>query len=314
MPVRIKRIFWMMAALPALAACVCPPAQHYTGHVIPTDTEDGAVRVVWMGTAGLYITDGETGIYIDPFVSRYGLRKVGLGFRLNPDHELIEKWIKISGGHHASAVLTSHSHYDHAMDAPYFAARTGALIAGSLSTANVARGAGLPEKQIRVIADGEQMVIGKFTATFIKSIHSPVFFGRIPWPGEITEPLRPPAPASAYREGGTYAIVLSHPRGTLLHYGSAGIKPGIFENISAEAVFLSLGGRQDTPSLLTHVVAPVRAERVIPIHYDNFFAPLDAGDSCLIGVDMNEFQRSAADFPGISVTFPPLGRELVLFP
>ncbi len=314
MPVRIKRIFWMMATLPVLAACAGPPAPHHSGPVISAETGEGAVRVVWMGTAGLYITDGETGIYIDPFVSRYGLLNVGLGFKLNPKHEQIDKWIKITGGQHAAAVLISHSHYDHAMDAPYFAARTGAVIAGSRSTASVARGAGLPEKQIRVIAGGEPMVMGKFTATFIKSMHSPVFFGRIPWPGEITEPLRPPAPASAYREGGTYAIVLSHPRGTLLHYGSAGIMPGIFENISAEAVFLSLGGRKDTPSLLTHVVKPVHAGRVIPIHYDNFFAPLDAGVSCLMGVNMKEFEQSVAGSPGISATFLPLGQKVVLFP
>ncbi len=277
------------------------------------ETETGAVRVVWMGTAGLYVTDGETGLYIDPFVSRYGLLKVGLGFGLNPEHDLIDKWIKITGGAGASAVLVGHSHYDHAMDAPYFAARTGAVIAGSESTANVARGAGLPEEKIRVIADGKQMAIGKFTAAFIKSVHSPALFGRIPWQGEITEPLRPPVSASAYREGGTYAIVLAHPKGTLLHYGSAGIKLGSLDNVSADVVFLSLGGRKDTPSLLTHVVTPVHAARVIPIHFDDFFAPLDARFSHLIGVNMEEFQRSMAESPEIGVSFPPIGRETILF-
>jgi L-ascorbate metabolism protein UlaG (beta-lactamase superfamily) len=278
------------------------------------EAEPGAIRVVWMGTAGLYVTDDETGLYIDPFVSRYGLLKVGLGFGLNPEHDLIEKWIGITRGARASAVLVGHSHYDHVMDAPYFANRTGAVIVGSESTANVARGAGLPEEKIQVIADGQQVVLGKFTATFIKSIHSPALFGRIPWQGEITNPLRPPAPASAYREGGTYTIVLAHPKGTLLHYGSAGIKPDIFGKISADAVFLSLGGRKDTPSLLTHVVAPVNAARVIPIHFDNFFAPLDARFSHLTGVNMQEFHQSMSEFPGISVTLLPVGRPTVLFP
>lgn len=310
----MERILWTILASLSLTACAFTPTARDTRHAPPIETETGAVRVVWMGTAGLFVTDGETGIYIDPFVSRYGLFKVGFGFGLNPDHGLIEKWITITGGARASAVLVGHSHYDHAMDAPYFAARTGAVIVGSESTANVALGAGLPEEKIRVITDGDRMTIGRFTATFIRSVHSPAIFGRIPWQGEIVDPLRPPAPASAYREGGTYAIVLAHPKGTLLHYGSAGIKPDIFDNISADTVFLSLGGRKDTPSLLTRVVAPVNAVRVIPIHFDNFFAPLDAGFSHLIGVDMEEFHRSMSEFPGISVTFLPVGRETVLFP
>ena len=297
----------------SLTACAHAPAGGDTDNVMISEAETGAVRVVWMGTAGLYVTDGETGLYIDPFVSRYGLLKVGLGFGLNPEHDLIDKWIKITGGARASAVLVGHSHYDHAMDAPYFAARTGAVIAGSESTANVARGAGIPEGKIRVFADGQQMAIGKFTATFIKSVHSPAFFGRIPWQGEINEPLRPAAAASAYREGGTYAIVLAHPKGTLLHYGSAGIKPGSLDNVSADVVFLSLGGRKDTPSLLTHVVKPVHAGRVIPIHFDNFFAPLDARFSHLIGVNMEEFQRSMFESPEIGVSFPLVGRETILF-
>ncbi len=297
----------------SLTACSHAPAGHDIDHAGPAETETGAVRVVWMGTAGLYVTDGETGLYIDPFVSRYGLFNVGLGFGLNPEHDLIDKWIRITGGDRASAVLVGHSHYDHVMDAPYFAARTGAMIAGSESTANVARGAGLPEEKIRVIADGQQIAIGRFTATFIKSVHSPAIFGRIPWQGEITEPLRPPVSASAYREGGTYAIVLAHPKGTLLHYGSAGLKPGIFGKVSADVVFLSLGGRKDTPSLVAHVVTPVNAARVIPIHFDNFFAPLDARLSHLIGVNMKEFHQSMSEFPGIAVAPLPVGRETVLF-
>jgi L-ascorbate metabolism protein UlaG (beta-lactamase superfamily) len=298
----------------SLAACSRAPAGRDTDHVMPAETEAGAVRVVWMGTAGLYVTDGETGLYIDPFVSRYGLLKVGLGFGLNPEHDLIDKWIEITGGVRASAVLVGHSHYDHAMDAPYFAARTGAIVVGSESTANVARGAGLPEEKIRIIADGQTVAIGNFTATFIKSVHSPALFGRIPWQGEITEPLRPPVSASAYREGGTYAIVLAHPKGTLLHYGSAGIKPGSLDNVSADVVFLSLGGRNDTPSLLSHVVTPVHAARVIPIHFDNFFAPLDTRFSHLIGVNMKEFHRSMAEFPHATAMPLPIGREAVLFP
>ncbi|MCD6584494.1 MAG: MBL fold metallo-hydrolase [Desulfobacteraceae bacterium] len=101
-----------------------------TNLLTQTKIAEDSVRATWMGTAGLYLSDGETGIYIDPFVSRYGLFKVGVGFSLKPQHELINKWIAITGGEKAAAVLVSHSHYDHVMDVPWFAKASGALIVG----------------------------------------------------------------------------------------------------------------------------------------------------------------------------------------
>ena len=44
----------------------------------------GAIRVTWLGTAGLMVADGDTSLLIDPFVSRYGLATVGLGRPLRP--------------------------------------------------------------------------------------------------------------------------------------------------------------------------------------------------------------------------------------
>ncbi len=280
----------------------------------PCPASKDSVFVYWMGTAGLYIFDGETGFYIDPFVSRYGILKVGLGFSLEPQINTILEWIETTGGSHAKAVLASHSHYDHVMDAPYFARQTGALMVGSNSTGYVCRGAGLPEQQIKIISDRDTIAIGNFEITFIKSLHSPALFGRIPWPGEIKVPLVPPASASSYREGGSYAIYVRHPKGSFLHYGSAGIMPDIFKGVSADVVFLSLGGRKDTESLVKHVIEPTGAKRVIPIHFDNFFNPLNKELSPLIGIDMAEFWETMSDAsrPYETKTLP-IGQRAVLF-
>jgi len=280
-----------------------------------SQSADDSVRVTWMGTAGLYLSDEETGIYIDPFVSRYGLLKVGFGFSLKPQHHLIKKWIAITGREKAKAILISHSHYDHVMDAPYFAKPSNAMIVGSESTAHVARGAGIPEEQIRIIKDQDTFFAGKFKATFIKSVHSPALFGKIPWPGDIEQPLVSPAPAAAYREGGAYAILIEHPKGTFLHYGSPGIRPGIFDNLSADVVFLSIGGRKDTPSLVRHVIAPLHPETVIPIHFDNLFRPVSKNISPLIGVKMDEFWETMSGKKlGFGVKTLPIGKAVVLFP
>ena len=274
---------------------------------------DNAVSVIWMGTAGLYVSDGETGFYVDPFVSRYGLFRVGLGFSLAPRQDLINDWTALTGGKTAAAVLVSHSHYDHVMDAPFFARAAHAPVFGSKSTAQVARGAGLPEHQIHVIRDREKISMGKFTATFIRSTHSPALFGKIPWPGDIHQPVVPPAPASVYREGGSFAILVEHPGGRFLHYGSPGIHPGIFGRITADVIFLSIGGRKDTPSLIEHVVAPLKAKTVIPIHFDDLFGPLKKDISPLINVRMKEFWCAMAAHPDVTVNALPIGEAVPIF-
>jgi len=280
----------------------------------PDRIAENSVKVTWMGTAGLHVSDGETGFYIDPFVSRYGMFKTGLGRPLPPILPLIDEWFSITGGENASAVLVSHSHYDHALDAPFFAKAADARIIGSESTANVARGAGVPENRIRIIENLDSVAIGKFTATFIQSVHSPALLGRIPWPGTIDRPLVPPAPAARYREGGAYAILVKHPQGSFLHYGSPGIKPGIFDGFSANVVFLGIGGRKNTSSLIRHVLDPLRPETVFPIHYDNLFGPLSRDITPLIGVKMKEFWKTMADQGrAYRVKTLPIGEPVALF-
>jgi L-ascorbate metabolism protein UlaG (beta-lactamase superfamily) len=279
-----------------------------------TTESDSAVRVVWLGTAGLYVSDGETGFFIDPFVSRYGVLKVICGFSLPPMIPEIEDCIQKVGGANARAVIVRHSHYDHALDAPFFARKTGAVLVGSASTAQIGRGAGLPEKQIRVVQPGEQYAVGSFKITFIKSRHSKAVLGRIPWPGEIITPLIQPAAASDYRLGETFTIHVAHPKGSFVHMGSAGFIEGMFAGMTADTIFLSVAGREDTRELLGQSAAVLQPKQIIPIHFDNFFQPLDKDMTILWGADLPEFFQTTATFdPGIDVCTLPIGQTTLLF-
>lgn len=274
-----------------------------------------SVRVVWMGTAGLYVHDGKTRIFIDPFVSRYGFLKVAFGFSLKPNLETIQDWIVKTCGGQADAVFVSHSHYDHSMDAPFFASQTGAVFAGGESAAFIGQGAGLPDEQIRIIRAGDQMRVGKFRITFLKSIHSPALFGRVPWPGKITSPLKPPVVASEYRLGEIFSILVEHPKGDFLHQGSAGFLPGMFNDMVVDVIFLSIAGRADTRELLKNSAIPLQVKRIIPIHFDDFFSPLKEGLFFMRGVNFQDFCRTASDFnPPIPVQTLQIGQQAVLFP
>ena len=273
----------------------------------------GAVRVAWLGTAGLMITDGETTLLIDPFVSRYGLARVALGWPLPPRQDLVDAWVRRLGAGNTAAVLVTHSHYDHAMDAPFFARATGAVLAGSESTANIGRGAGIDPARLRVVAPGHTLGFGRFEVTFVESRHGPSPLGGVLFPGNIDRPVCPPAAASAYRLGTTFSLVLRHPAGTLVHHGSAGDRAGMYDGVRADVVFLGLAGRKDTDAYVAAVVDAVGARRVIPLHFDDFFKGLDRPFAFLAGVGFSEFVRTVRRTrPRLEVTTLPVGEPVVV--
>ena len=192
-----------------------PSLAPYARYLLPAADAPPApgtgVRITFLGVSTILINDGETALLTDGFFSRPSLAKVALG-RIEPDREVIAHWLERAGVDRLAAVLVVHSHYDHAMDAPEVARRTGAVLVGSESTANVGRGWGLDETRLRVPEPGEPMRFGDFVVTLIRSKHFP--HGRAS--GEITAPLVPPTRAMAYLEGGSWSVHVEHPLGRML--------------------------------------------------------------------------------------------------
>jgi L-ascorbate metabolism protein UlaG (beta-lactamase superfamily) len=254
------------------------PALARWAHLDLAPTPAGAEGGVWatfLGVSTVLVTDGETALMTDGFFTRPSLAATLFG-RVVPDPERIGAALTRAGVTRLAAVIVVHSHYDHVMDAPEVARRTGALLVGSESTANVARGWGLPEASIRVVRPGEPMRFGGFEVTLLRSRHFPHGMAM----GEITTPLVPPARATAYREGGSYSVLIGHAGGSLLVQGSAGWVEGALHGRRADVVLLGvagLGSKDETyrATYFREVVEAVAPRLVIPIHWDDFTLPLD---------------------------------------
>jgi len=243
----------------------------------------GSVTVRYTGTATLLFSDGETSWMTDGWFSRPGPLQV-LASTIEPDLDAIARGLERNGVTRLAAVFPLHSHYDHAMDAPEVARRTGALLVGSSSTANIGRGWGLAEEQIRVVADREPVELGRFTLTPIESRHfqfpDPRMAERALGEPEITEPLVPPVSAFDYRVGEAYALHVEHPKGSFLILGSAGFVDGNLQGFDADVVFLGVGalGSQTAEYRETYWRETVTATgpgRVVPIHWDSLTGPIE---------------------------------------
>jgi len=273
---------------------------------------DGRFAVTFLGVASLLIDDGETQVLTDGFFSRPNLPKVAFG-RIAPDPARIDDALAHAGATRVRAVAPVHSHFDHALDSAYVAAKTGATLVGGASTAHLGRGGGLPEPQIRTVSDGDTFTAGEFTLTFVASRHCPPDR----FPGQIDAPVVPPAKASAYKCGESWSILVRNSGGrALLVQGSAGFVEGALIGHAAEVAYLGVGqlGKQDEAyirSYWQHTVRAVGATRVVLIHWDDFFRPLDRPLRALpyAGDDLDHTMRvltALANADGVGLHFPTL--------
>ncbi len=260
---------WRLHDHPSLA----PYAGLTLAGTAPADAP--AVRVTFLGVSTLLISDGETALLTDGFFSRPGKLDSMVG-SIEPDRDAIGRGLALARVDALAAVIVVHSHYDHAMDAPEVARRTGALLIGSESTRNVGRGWGLAEERMRLAEPGVPTRFGAFEVTLLASQHFPHGLAM----GEITAPLVPPAATTDYKEGGSYSVLIAHPLGRLLVQGSAGWRDGGLAGQHADVVLLGIGGlgTRDAAyreAYYREVVAAVGARCVIAIHWDDFTLPLD---------------------------------------
>ena len=276
----------------------------------------GEIRVRFAGVTTLLFDDGETAFMTDGFFSRPRLTSV-LFSRVEPDERAIDAGLASLGVRCLAAVVTMHAHYDHAMDAPLVARKTGALLVGDESTMNLGRSAGLAAGSMRKVSTGDTIELGRWRMTFIASRHAPTPFSD-GTPGErIEAPLTPPAKATAWREGETWSLLVEHRSGrSYLVQGSAGFIKGALSGRKADVVFLGVGavGKQ-TPDyrarLWAEVPKAVGAKRVIPVHWDDFWQALDHPLQAMpyladdFAATMDDLARLAAA-DGVDLRLPPL--------
>ena len=243
----------------------------------------GALTVRFTGTSTLLFDDGTTQWMLDGWFSRPGPLRMLLG-KIEPDLQAIERGLAMNDVDTLAAVIPAHSHYDHAMDAPEVARRTGALLIGSESTANIGRGWGLPESQIRIIEHRKPFTLGDFVITPIETNHfqfaDPALRERALGNPAITQPLVPPVAMLDYRLGKAYAFHVQHPKGSFAIVASAGSRQDTFEGLQAGTVFLGIGGLGSQSSAYREAywadtVERLEADRVIPIHYDSLTGPIE---------------------------------------
>ena len=200
-----------------------------------------------LGAAGWEITDGKHVILLDPYFSRlritgqfgtYTTPPVPGDTRqvFGPEDELIPDTAAVDAHvTRADFILHSHSHFNHTIDMPQIARKTGATVIGTESTMNLARAGGVPESQLLGVHGGEDWDFGWLSVKVIPSLHSALngkhfFDTRV-----VSRHFHGPRRLGQDIEGGTLAYLLRFAGYQILWFGSmnyierevAGLRPDV---------------------------------------------------------------------------------------
>jgi len=212
----------------------------------------------WLGNAGFEFRFGKQILMIDPFLTRPGRSCVYSG-KVEPDARAIEDHIT-----KCDHILVSHTHFDHFMDVPEIARRTGAVIHGSRNTCHLAQAQGVPENQTHLIHSGDNFKLDDIQIKVIPATHSWIpGYSR----GNLNGRLKPPLRLRDYRMDTNSSFLISVQRQRILIWSSIRTDGAI----PAEVLICRAGyGRR----WYERVMNTVRPRLVIPSHWDDMFRPL----------------------------------------
>jgi L-ascorbate metabolism protein UlaG (beta-lactamase superfamily) len=236
----------------------------------------------WLGVAGFSVSDGETVLLHDPYLSRPGLLAT-LFTRFRPDEGLLERWLDPGGPAPEAAsarnILIGHSHFDHLGDSPWIADRIGATIVGSGTTVAIAQAYGLPGERTRLVDPGDEFDVGPFEIRVVASRHAAVMFGRVPLTGQVLEPPVGPIHALSFKLGDARGYLIRHlPSGVRVYVtSSAAVDRPALEalrdaGIEVDVLLAAIPGR--APDYVPSLIELLRPRIVVPHHFDDFFVPI----------------------------------------
>lgn len=261
----------------------------------------GELDVTYLGTAGFIFSNADRTVVIDPFVSRPSPLEM-LTQRLQSAPSLVRKHIP-----HADDVLVGHAHYDHVLDAPALCLQTGARLIGSRATMMVGRAAGVPESQMFETSGREDIQSGRWTLRGLPSRHGKVA-GRVPLPGDITEPPRWPPRFNELRHGLVFNWVVDTGSLRVVHIDSADFINEELRGVQADVVCLCAVGRRFRKNYVKDAVRLLNPRWVIACHWDTMMTHIEETPELIPTVNLPGFVEEIRAAGAEPLVMPVLGR------
>ncbi|MCO1598017.1 MBL fold metallo-hydrolase [Micromonospora sp. RHAY321] len=256
-----------LAATSAAPAQAAPPA----AAPAPTSGRRGAVSFRWWGTAGWRIDIGSRTVLVDPYLSRIDTGLFTGAFNqataLTVRTDVIDPRVD-----RATTVLVTHTHWDHFMDVPYIAGRTGARVFGTLTAYHLGLAYGMPSTQLSPVKGGEVLDFGDHTVEVVGSLHSRNPSYSVAFPGvRVSQPALP-ATIADLPEGDTLSYLLRVDGGPSVYLtGASDVAERNLTGLAPDVAMVAMQSATTTGDYLPRLLAGLDYPKVVvPVHWDNF--------------------------------------------
>jgi L-ascorbate metabolism protein UlaG (beta-lactamase superfamily) len=253
------------------------------------------VRVTYLGTNGYLLETRQSSILIDPYFSRIGLAAIASNSPIQPDLARIHSGMGRLPKN-IDAILVTHGHFDHLLDAPEIARRTGASIVAATTSCLLSQAAGASAAKTVPVRAGDSVYRGGARIHVLAAVHDRIF-GVMPFPG-----VRVAAPGKAPRRPSDW--VCGEPLAFLVEIGGkriyvdsggtlAALPPATGRPVDLAILGVSL---PDSRKRVLPALRRLRPRYILPSHQDDFFRGLHDGFRFGPMTDFNAVLRSVKKY------------------
>lgn len=296
---------------------------------LPLASAQSDLSLAYLGTAGWEIRSGKTVILVDPYLTRakYGTPNDDV----SPDdprptvtvRDIVRSDTTVIDAHiqRADVILITHTHPDHALDMPYIARKTGAVVVGTASTINLARASGVPDRQLKAVKGGEDLAFDGFSVRAIHSLHGIFRRPADPNAPPAIPPLFPANAAPPFRfgqfaEGGTLAYLIRIAGHKVILFGSMNYIEHELEGLNPDVALISAMPERNNLDNYTPRIMRVLGNPpvVLPTHWDRFNVPYSVSQQPAVDRLQSFIAEVKAVSPNTKVIVPEYFKPISISP